>query len=300
MSLRDLDKQLEVAVATSQSRKESYEVFKLRFEGGLVSDIEINQAKALYEQALATIPLFQKTITSQENAISLLLGRNPGPIPRGKTIDQLILPAVPAGLPSDLLTDRPDILQAEQELIAANANIGVAKALYFPTISLTGLFGFASKDLSDLFTGPAQAWNWAVPITMPIFTGGAIAGQVKAAEAIQQQALLRYQKTIQTAFREVNDALVDQNRTREQLQAQAREVEANRNYTETARLRYDNGYTSYLEVTFAEQNLFSAELGFTQTQGVLFQNLVNLYKAMGGGWVTEADKRTVEAAASGK
>jgi outer membrane protein, multidrug efflux system len=300
VSLRDLDKRLEVAVATSQSRKESYEVFKLRFEGGLVSDIEINQAKALYEQALATIPLFQKTITSQENAISLLLGRNPGPIPRGKTIDQLVLPAVPAGLPSDLLTNRPDILQAEQELIAANANIGVAKALYFPTISLTGLLGFASKDLSDLFTGPAQAWNWAVPITMPIFTGGAIAGQVQAAEAVQQQALLRYQKTIQTAFREVNDALVDQNRTREQLQAQAREVEANRNYTETARLRYDNGYTSYLEVTFAEQNLFSAELGFTQTQGVLFQALVNLYKAMGGGWVTEADKRTVEAAASGK
>jgi outer membrane protein, multidrug efflux system len=165
---------------------------------------------------------------------------------------------------------------------------------------LTGLFGFASKDLSDLFTGPANTWSWAVPITMPIFTGGAIAGQVQAAEAVQQQALLRYQKTIQTAFREVEDALVDQNRTREQLQAQSREVEATRNYTETARLRYDNGYTSYLEVTFAEQNLFSAQLAYTQTQGVLFQALVNLYKAMGGGWVMEADRRVSEAAAAGE
>jgi outer membrane protein, multidrug efflux system len=300
VNLRDLDKQLEVAVATAQGRKDSYEIFKLRFEGGLVSDIEINQAKAQYEQALSTIPLFQKGITIQENAINLLLGRNPGPIPRGKTIDGLTLPAVPAGLPSDLLTNRPDILQAEQELVAANANIGVAKALYFPTISLTGLFGFASRDLSDLFTGPAKTWNWAVPITMPIFTGGAIAGQVQAAEAVQQQALLRYQNTIQTAFREVEDALVDQGRTREQLQAQAREVEANRNYAQTARLRYDNGYTSYLEVTYAEQNLFNSELSYTQTQGVLFQALVNLYKAMGGGWVTEADRRTVEAAAAGK
>lgn len=299
VTLRDLDKRLEVAKSTAQSRKESYEIFKLRFEGGLVSDIEINQAKALYEQALATIPLFQKSITVQENAISLLLGRNPGPIPRGKTIDQLVLPAVPAGLPSDLLANRPDIFQAEQELIAANANIGVAKALYFPTISLTGLFGFASKDLSDLFTGPAKTWSWAVPVSVPIFTGGAIAGQVQAAEAIQQQALLRYQKTIQNAFREVEDALVDQKRTREQLLAQAREVEATRNYTETARLRYDNGYTSYLEVTFAEQNLFNSELNYTQTQGVLFQALVNLYKAMGGGWVTEADRRVSGAAAAG-
>ena len=300
VNLRDLDKQLEVAVATARSRKESYEVFKLRFEGGLVSDIEINQSKAQFEQALGTIPLLQKNITVQENDLNLLLGRNPGPIPRGKTIDQLVLPAVPAGLPSDLLTNRPDILKAEQELVAANANIGVAKALYFPTISLTGLFGFASKDLSDLFTGPAQTWSWAVPITMPIFTGGAIAGQVKATEAIQQQALFSYQKTIQTAFREVEDALTAQRRTREQLEAQTREVAAWRNYAKTARLRYDNGYTSYLEVTFAEQNLFSAELAYTQTQGVLFQALVNVYKALGGGWVTEADQRTVKAAEAGK
>jgi multidrug efflux system outer membrane protein len=300
VNLRDLDKQLEVAVATAQSRKGSYEIFKLRFEGGLVSDMEVNQTKAQYQQALSTIPLLQKNITVQENDLNLLLGRNPGPIPRGKTIDALSLPVVPAGLPSDLLTNRPDILRAEQELVAANANIGVAKALYFPTISLTGLFGFASKDLSNLFTGPANIWSLALPITAPIFTGGAIAGQVKATEAIQQEALFSYQKTIQTAFREVEDALAAQRRTREQLEAQAREVEAWRNYAKTAWLRYDNGYTSYLEVLYAEQNLFNSELLYTQTQGVLFQALVNLYKAMGGGWVTEADRRTMEAAASGK
>jgi outer membrane protein, multidrug efflux system len=297
VNLRDLDKQLEVAVATARSRKEWYEIFKLRFEGGLISDMELNQSKAQYEQALSTIPLLQKNITVQENGLNLLLGRNPGPILRGKTIDELSLPAVPAGLPSDLLTNRPDILRAEQELIAANANIGVAKALYFPTISLTALFGFASKDLSDLFTGPANVWSLALPVTAPIFTAGAIAGQVKATEAIQQQALFSYQKTIQTAFGEVEDALTSQMRTREQLQAQAREVDAYRNYAKTARLRYDNGYTSYLEVLYAEQNLFNSELLYTQTQGGLFQALVNLYKAMGGGWVSEADKRTVEAAA---
>jgi outer membrane protein, multidrug efflux system len=297
VNLRDLDKQLEVAVATARGRKDSYEIFRLRFEGGLVSDMEVNQTKAQYEQALATIPLLQKFITAQENDLNLLLGRNPGPVPRGKTIDELSLPSVPAGLPSDLLTNRPDILRAEQELIAANANIGAAKALYFPSISLTGLLGFASKDLSNLFTQPANIWSFAAPITAPIFTGGAIAGQVKATEAIQQQALFSYQKTIQTAFGEVENALTAQMRTREQLQAQAREVEAYVNYAKTARLRYDEGYSSYLEVIVAEQNLFSAELAYTQAQGDLFQALVNLYKAMGGGWVSEADKRTVEAAA---
>ena len=294
INLRDLDKQLELTKKAAESYKESYDIFKLRFEHGIVSEIEVSQSKSQYEEALSNIPLFEKLISQQENALSLLLGRNPGPIDRGKTIDQLILPAVPAGLPSDILANRPDIRQAEQDLIAANANIGVAKALYFPTVSLTGLLGWASNDLSDLFKGPSKTWSWAVPVTAPIFTAGDIAGQVRSAEAVQQQALITYQQSIQTAFREVEDSLVDQRRTGEQLDALAVQVESLSNYAHLSWLRYDNGYTSYLEVLDAQSRLYSAEITHTQTQGSLFQALVNLYKAMGGGWVVTAEGLTKE------
>lgn len=292
INLRDLDRQLEIARATAKSRGESYDLFKLRFEGGLISLLELSQNKSQYEEALATIPPLEKAIAQQENGLSVLLGRNPGPIARGKDIDQLLLPAIPAGLPSDLLERRPDLRRAEQDLIAANALIGAAKAMYFPTISLTGLFGYASPSLSSLFDGPSKVWQYAAPITMPIFTAGAIAGQVQAAEAVQQQALFRYQKAIQEAFREVDDSLVSQDRTRAQLLAQGRQVEALQQYASTARLRYDNGYTSFIEVLDAERSLFNAQLQFVQTQQVQLQAMVNLYLAMGGGWVVEAGKMT--------
>ena len=292
VNLRDLDRQLEIAKETAKSREESLVLFKLRLEGGFTSEVEYVQVKSQYEEAMATIPAIEKAIAQQENALSVLLGRNPGPIPRGRTIDQLALPAIPAGLPSDLLARRPDILQAEQNLVAANARIGVAKAAYYPAISLTGFFGSASTDLSNLFTGPAQVWSYSAPITMPIFTAGKIAGDVQATEAIQRQALAGYRKTIQNAFREVDDALVDQARTRQQISSQASQVAALQKYLELARLRFDNGYTSYLEVLDAERSLFSAQLSYTQNQGVLLQAVVNVYKAMGGGWVTEADRLT--------
>jgi multidrug efflux system outer membrane protein len=292
VNLRDLDKQYEIAKQTAGVREEGYKLFKLRFEGGIISELELSQVKSEYEEALSRIPFYEKLIAQQENALSVLLGRNPGPIPRGKSVDELLLPAIPAGLPSDLLANRPDIRQAEQNLVAANANIGVAKAQYFPTISLTGLLGFASNDLSKLFTSSGGAWAFGVPVTMPIFTAGAIAGQVKAAEAVQQQLLIRYQQAIQTAFREVDDALVDQKRSREQLEAQGQQVGTLRQYSRIARLRFDEGYTSYLEVLDAERSLFNAQLSYSQTQGAIFQSLVNVYKAMGGGWVIEADKMT--------
>jgi len=292
ISLRDLDKQLAVAVRTAESRKESYQLFKMRYEGGVISELELNQVKSEYEQALATIPQIEKQIAFQENGLSVLIGRNPGPITRGKSMDELVLPAVPSGLPSDLLERRPDIRQAEQSLIAANARIGVAKAQFFPTISLTGLFGWSSTALDNLFTGPAKVWSYGGSLAAPIFTGGSLLGQLRATEAIQKQALFSYQNIIQNAFREVDDALVDQRRTREQLEAQQRQVAALKEYARIARLRYDNGYTSYIEVLDAERSLFNAELQYAQTQGVLFQALVNLYKAVGGGWVVEADKLT--------
>ncbi len=298
--LRDLDKQLDIAKMTAKSREESYKLFKRRFEGGVVSELELNQVKSEYEQALATIPQIEKQVGLQENALSILIGKNPGPITRGKSIDELVLPTVPAGIPSELLARRPDIRQAEQALIAANARIGVAKAQFFPSISLTGLFGWSSTNLSNLFTGSAKTWNWGGNATAPIFTGGFLSGQLKATEAIQQQTLLNYKSAIQTAFREVDDALLDQNRTRAQLVAQNRQVGSLKEYARIARIRYENGYTSYIEVLDAERSLFSAELTYAQTQGILFGALVNLYKAMGGGWVVEADKLTTTAAADNK
>jgi len=292
VNLRDLDTQLEIAKRMAKSREDTYNLFKLRFQRGVISELELNQVKSEYEQALSTIPFIEKIIAQQENGLSALLGRNPGPIPRGKMIDDLLLTAVPAGLPSDLLVNRPDICQAEQDLIAANARIGVARSLYFPAISLTSMFGFESTDLSSLFSGPAKVWSFAAPLTAPLFTGGAIRGQVKSTEAVQKQFLLRYQQSIQTAFREVEDALIDQKRLREQLEIQAQRVITLRNYARIARLRFDNGYTSYIEALDAERSLFEAEFVQAETKGALFQALVNLYKAMGGGWIVEADRMT--------
>ena len=200
------------------------------------------------------------------------------------------MPGVPAGLPSDLLERRPDIRQAEQNLIAANARIGAARALYYPTISLTGLLGVASAALGNLFSGPARMWSYAGSLSGPIFTGGGIEGTVAQAEAQQKQLLATYERTIQNAFREVDDALVDQLKSRERLAAQGRQVAALRDYARLSRARYEGGYTSYLEVLDAERSLFNAELGYAQTQADLFNALVNVYKAMGGGWVDEADK----------
>jgi multidrug efflux system outer membrane protein len=255
-----------------------------------VSELELAQTQSLFEASLVEIPRLESLIGQQENALSVLLGRNPGPIRAGQPLQALVLPAVPAGLPSDLLERRPDLRQAEQQLIAANALIGAARAQYFPTISLTGLLGYISKDFSDLFSGSTKVWSYGVAASMPIFTGGGIAGQVQQAEAQQKEALLTYQKAIQTAFQEVSDALLSHTKSRDQLGFQAREVRTLRNYVELARLRYDEGYTSYIEVLDAERSLFEAETAYAQTQSQVYVSLVNLYKAMGGGWVLEAER----------
>jgi multidrug efflux system outer membrane protein len=289
LNLRSLDRQLEIARATATSRAESLRVFQLRFDAGTVSELELTQNLAQYEEALTRIPLTESDIAQQENALSILLGRNPGDIARGRELAQLGVPAVPAGLPSELLARRPDLRQAEQNLISANALIGAARAQYFPSISLTGLLGSVSTQLSNLFSGAAKTWSFGLAAAMPIFTGGAIAGQVQQAEALQQQALLQYQKAIQVAFQEVADGLVTHQKSREQLDAQGRQVGTLATYARLARLRYENGYTSYIEVLDAERTLFDAQLSYTQTQNALLASLVNLYKAMGGGWVALAD-----------
>jgi multidrug efflux system outer membrane protein len=292
VTLIDLDRQLAIAKSTADSRGEFFRIIKLRFEGGVVSEVELNQARSDYEFALSTVPVIEKQIAQQENALSVLLGRNPGPIARDRTLDKLVLPQVPADLPSSLLERRPDIRQSEQLMVAANARIGVAKAQFFPTISLTAILGTASSALGNLFKGASQTWSYGGTVTQPIFTGGNLISQLRVAESQQKTALLQYQKSIQTAFQEVNDSLIDQTKTREQLAAQARQVDSLRNYARLARLRYDNGFTSYLEVTDAETKLFNAELQYVQSQGQLFFALINVYKSMGGGWVLEADRMT--------
>lgn len=288
--LRDLDKQLEIARSTTRTREEAVKLFQLRFKGGVVSQVELAQVISEYEAAAATIPSAERALTQAENALAVLVGRNPGPIVRGRTVDELAMPGVPAGLPSDLLERRPDIRQAEQNLVAANARIGAARALYYPTISLTGILGVASASLGDLFSGPARAWSYAGSLSGPIFTGGSIEGTVAQAEAQQKQLLATYERTIQNAFLEMDNALVDRQKSRDRLATQARQVAALRDYARLSRARYEGGYSSYLEVLDAERSLFNAELGYVQTQFDLFNALVNVYKAMGGGWVDEAEK----------
>ena len=288
VALRDLDRRLQIAHETERSRFDSLELFRKRFAGGVISQLELAQVTSEYEAAVAAIPNYEAQIARQETALSLLLGRNPGAIARGKAIDELTPIPIPAGLPSELLDRRPDVREAEQQLISANAQIGAAKALYFPSISLTGAFGAVSTALGDLFTGPARTWSFAAGLTAPIFNAGAIAGQVQQAEAGQRLVLANYDKTVQAAFGDVEDALIVTQKSREILAAQQRQVTALADYRRLARLRYDNGYTSYIEVLDAERSLFEAQIAYTQQQDVVLTSLIGIYKAMGGGWVDAA------------
>ena len=290
IGLRALDRQLEISRATAANYADTQRIFELRFKGGVVSEVELKQVESQYQQALAAIPSLELQIAAQENLISLLLGRNPGPIARGKSLDQLVAPGIPADLPSTLLERRPDILQAEQNLVAANANIGAAKALYFPTLSLTGLLGSVSTAFGDVLTGPATAWTVAAGLAGPIFTFGAIEGQVQTAEGGQREVLAFYQQTVINAFRETNDALVGTVKKREESDAQARRVAALREYARLSRLRFDNGYAGYLEVLYAENELFSSELTAVRSQAERYTQVVNVFQAVGGGWVDEAAK----------
>ncbi|MEM5788243.1 MAG: efflux transporter outer membrane subunit [Syntrophobacteraceae bacterium] len=292
IQLLGLDEQLDIAKRTLETYAESVKLFELQFQHGQVSQMNVAQARSQYETALATIPQIEAQIAQTEIALSILLGRNPGPIRRGKSLFSLALPAIPAGLPSEVLARRPDIIQAEQNLIAANAQIGAAKALYFPTISLTGALGTSSSDLENLFKGPARVWSYAGSITGPIFTAGAIAGQVQQAEAARTAALLNYEAAIQNAFADVERALVSCAKLGDQLDAQRQLVTTLQDYAYLARLQYDGGYSPYLTVLDAQQQLFPSELNYAQTRSALCATFVQLYQAMGGGWVTEAEMMT--------
>jgi len=288
IQLRALDRQLEIARRTSQSLGEAARLQRVRFDEGAVPASDYQQAESQYREAVARVPELERQIAQQENFISVLLGRNPGPIARGRDIDTLHFPAVPGGLPASLLERRPDIRQAEENLIATNADIGVAKAAYFPDVSLTALLGLGSAHLADLFKWPSKTWTVGASVLQPIFNAGRIDAQVARAEAIQQEALYAYEKSIISAFQDVENALVDRTKFEQIREEQAKNVEALQRFRDLADLRYREGATIYLEVATAEQSLFNAQLAYVTTQSQLFQSYANLYKAMGGGWVEQA------------
>ena len=283
--LRALDLQLEISKRTLDSRQESLRLTRLLANGGSTSLLDVRQAEQLVFTASAEIPALEQQIEQQENFLSILLGRNPGNIARGQTlIEQHHPPEVPAGLPSSLLERRPDIRQAEQQLVAANAEIGVARAAYFPQISLNGNGGLQSSALTNLFTGPAGAWSFGASLTQPIFTAGKISSGVRLAKARQQTATLFYQQSIQGAFRSVSDALIGYRKTREFSSHQQELFESAQDAARLSHMRYHGGVTGYLEVLTNETNSFSAELGLVQAQLNELLAVVQLYEALGGGW----------------
>jgi outer membrane protein, multidrug efflux system len=283
--LRSLDLQLEISRRTLASRQDSLQLTQTLANGGATSLLDVRQAEQLVDTAAETIPDLERRIEQQENFISTLLGNNPGPIARGmKLTDQPHAPDVPAGLPSTLLERRPDIREAEAELIAANAQIGVAKAAYFPQISLTATAGYQSSALTSLFTGPAGLWNFGGSLVQPIFTAGRIRSNVRFTEARQQELVLTYRQTIQQAFRGVSDSLVEYHKDREFREYQQKLALSAQDAAQLSEMRYRGGAASYLEVLTNETNYFDAELGLAQAQLNELVGLVLVYRNLGGGW----------------
>lgn len=283
--LLELDSEMEISRRALDSRKESLRLVEIRAKGGTTSLLDVRQSEQLVYTASAQIPDLERRTEQQENLISILLGRNPGPITRGVSlVDITFPPEVPPGLPSSLLSRRPDIQQVEQQLIAANARIGVAKAAYFPQITLTGLAGYQSPALTNLFTGPAGLWSVGGQLTQPIFTAGRIRSGVRLTEAQQQEAVLTYQRLIQQAFREVSDSLIAYRKNREFREQEALLANAAADATRLAQSRYRGGVTSYLEVLDSDTRYFEAAIGLSQAQLNERLSLVQIYNALGGGW----------------
>jgi multidrug efflux system outer membrane protein len=285
MDLRELDEELEIAETTTAAFQGTYDLFNRRLEGGAASALETARAEASLGQVAAQIPEIERAIVARENQINFLLGRNPQPIAREGPLIALP-PDVPAGLPSTLLERRPDIRQVEQLLTAANANVGVAKANFFPRLSLTGFFGNVSPELGDLFS-QGKTWSIGAGLLGPIFQGGRIKRNYEAVRAQWEQARIQYEATVANAFGEVSRALVDRTKLVETERQRARTVAAYREAVRLANLRYTSGLSAYFEVLEAQQQLFPAEIGLAQTRRDQLVAVVNLYRALGGGWQAE-------------
>jgi multidrug efflux system outer membrane protein len=286
--LLELDSEAEIDRRTLASRSASLDLVNHRYSDGLASELDVKRAEEEVASAAATVPDAERQIAQTENRLRILLGENPGPIPRTESLDsEHMPPEIPAGLPSALLERRPDLRAAEERLVAANARIGEAKAEFFPQISLTGVFGTASVSLSDFFTGPSRMWSAGPTVTLPIFTAGRLSSNLQATEARARQSLIQYRQSIQQAFKEVDDALVFHQKARQIRLQRERQVEAAQQALALANLRYTNGVSSYLDVLDTERQLFSAEINLASITRDQLNAVVQVYRALGGGW--EAD-----------
>lgn len=287
--LLDYHQRLNISKNTLESREVSLDIIQKRFDKGIIPEIDLNQSQIQREIAAAAIPVHERLIAKTENGLNILLGRLPGEIKKGQvSIEQTVPPIIPAGLPSKLLERRPDIAQAEQAFKAQNARIGVAQAMRLPSISLTGILGFASDDLSTI-TSADPGWSVSGSLLGPIFNFGKNTSRVEIEEARTQQALYQYENTVLQAFREVEDALVEVHTFNKQLQAVEKKHEAAKNAAMLSKNRYDKGVTSYLEVLETERTLFSVELELSQLRQEYLNAYVKLYKALGGGWISEEE-----------
>ena len=286
--LRQLDLQLEIAKRTVVTNDETVRFYEARLKGGVSNRLEVDQAVGNRARTATVIPQLEREIATTENALCLLLGRLPGPIERGAPLaDQQVPPAIPAGLPASLLERRPDVLGAEELLVAANANVGAAKALFFPTISLTGLLGTISGDFSNLLKANSNVWQLSPSLFTPIFQGGRIRRNYDASKARYEQALAAYQKSALNGYREVADALVSVQKLGEARLELEDGVDALRDAGKLARSRYDTGLSNYLEILIADQYLFDQELALARVRGDEMRAFVDLYRALGGGWQHE-------------
>jgi multidrug efflux system outer membrane protein len=288
ITLRELDKNREITVEIMKVLGEQLRIAEARFNEGFASQLEVEQVQSELQRRSAILPFVEQAIAETEHAMKVLLGENPGTVIRGLTLDELQLPAVPAGLPSDLLARRPDIRQAEQELIAANARIGVARGLFFPRIFLTGDIGQVSQDLGNIFAPGANFWSVGSNALLPIFTAGRLQGEVQAAEAIQKQTVANYRRAIINAFREFENALIASQKAKERRDHQAQRVASVDHYYRLAQLRYDEGYTDFITVLDSLRQLYEAQIDLLLAQRETFVASIQLYRAMGGGWIVKA------------
>ncbi|HEX6770038.1 MAG TPA: efflux transporter outer membrane subunit [Candidatus Binatia bacterium] len=283
--LRESDLELEIARRTLKLNDDTVRFYRSRYETGVSNRLEVEQAVANRARTAAAIPLLERRIAQQENLINFLLARNPGAIPRGTVLtDQYYPPVIPTGLPSALLERRPDVQSAEQLLVAANANIGAAKALFFPNFSLSAALGGNSHDLSNIVDKRAQIWSVAGGFFQPLFQGWRLFWNYEGTKARFDQALAQYEKAAQNGFREVADALVAIEKLKDERAEKEAQVGALDNSSRLSRLRYDAGFSNYLEVLIADQQLFDAEIELARTRGLELIGVVQLYRALGGGW----------------
>jgi multidrug efflux system outer membrane protein len=287
--LRQLDLQLVIAKRTLGLNQETVKFYSDRLKGGVSNRLEVDQSVANEALTAATIPQVEQQIATTEHALCLLLGRVPGPIERGRPLDELQMPpSVPAGIPAALLERRPDVVQAEDLLVSANANVGAAKALFFPAINLTGLFGGVSHDLSNIVKANAGVWSLGAGLLQPVFNAGRIKHNYEATKAQSDAAVAQYQKAALNGYREVADSLVTIEKLAAVRAEQEKGVAALRDAGVLVRQRYDSGRSNYLEILIADQDLFQLELQLAQTEGSQLQALAQLYRALGGGWQPEA------------